>query len=60
VQASGVWFPGRAFEASSACAKKVPQPGSADTWESSVSLGPGWRGAAVGARVLIFINLLLV
>jgi hypothetical protein len=50
MQWTPVWFPGPPSQPGSARAKGVPRPGSAETWEASVSRGPGSHGAAAVAR----------
>ena len=50
MQVVPVWLLASDIGPGSQRANSSPQPGSAGTWESTVSAGPCWQGAAVGSR----------
>jgi hypothetical protein len=50
MQVAPVWLLASVIGPGSRRANSSPQPGSGGTWESAVSAGLGWRGAAVGSR----------
>ena len=50
MQVVPVWLLASVIGPGSQRTNSSPQPGSGETWESAVSAGPGWRGAAVGSR----------